>query len=239
LLTGVVFPYSQVYSSHNTAVVNRMDSPSKPLVIELISSIHTCLCEHKHQYPFIQNVLDRLAEVSITREKLIQQRPSTVLHLENELAIALGNSEKHESIQAIGKAISAAGASLPWRVDSGIYYATDANVGESYIRGNMHCELAGSEKSFFQIPDFTLGLFLLGRQTSYLDHYHAAPEFYLNLTGPTQWRFDAESWQDMSAGSMLWNEPFRVHATRTNDIPFLAVYCWTRDVDKKCRVFEM
>ena len=83
-----------------------------------------------------------------------------------------------------------------------------------------------------------MGLFLLAPRTMYRDHAHPAPELYLNLTGPTGWRFDRGDWQDIEAGEVLWNPSGKVHATRTYHKPFLAMYSWTQDVKEKCQVIH-
>jgi hypothetical protein len=79
--------------------------------------------------------------------------------------------------------------------------------------------------------DFELGLFLIAPKTLYRDHRHKAPELYVPLTGPHEWRFGTgESWTEYGAHAPIWNEPMQVHATLVRDIPFLALFGWTRDV---------
>jgi hypothetical protein len=79
--------------------------------------------------------------------------------------------------------------------------------------------------------DFELGLFLIAPKTLYRDHRHKAPELYVTLTGPHEWRFGVgESWTEYEAHTPIWNEPMQVHATLVRDIPFLALFAWTRDV---------
>ena len=34
----------------------------------------------------------------------------------------------------------------------------------------------------------------------------------------------------------VWNEPFQPHLTKVGPMPFLSLYCWTRDNDKPARV---
>ena len=64
----------------------------------------------------------------------------------------------------------------------------------------------------------------------YRDHHHAAPELYAPLTGPHGWRFkpgDPLDWKE--ADVPVWNNPWEPRATMTGDIPFLAIFCWTKD----------
>lgn len=132
----------------------------------------------------------------------------------------------------IGLAISDAGGQLEWCVDDGSYYPSGAMVGDDYRHGNMHTVLAEGD-------DFAIGLFLLAPRADYLDHRHPAPELYLNLASNTQWRFDVGPWLDMPAGSVLWNEPHAVHATRTGETPWLSVWAWLSDIDQLCEVVAL
>ncbi len=125
---------------------------------------------------------------------------------------------------------------LHWRVDEGRYYAEGADVGAGYKEGNMHALLIGSENCPIKAEDFLLGFFLLAPRTLYRDHSHLAPELYLPLTGPHGWRFDQGDWEDFEAGQAIYNAPGVVHATRVYDIPFLALFAWTRDIGSACRV---
>lgn len=134
-----------------------------------------------------------------------------------------------DSLAAIGRAIADAGPYLEWVVDDGLYYLPGAQVSESYRLGNMNTTLATGD-------DVIMGLFFLRPDVDYLDHRHAAPEFYLNLTGPSRWRFDFGPWHELAAGSMLWNEPGQVHAVRTGPAPWLSFWAWLSDIDQPCEV---
>lgn len=133
------------------------------------------------------------------------------------------------ALAAIGATLLSAGPVLEWRVDDGRYYAPGAAVSDSYRLGNMHTVLREG-------PDVAMGLFLLTSDVDYLDHRHRAPEFYLNLTGGSQWRFDFGPWQVMDAGSVVWNETNAVHATRTGSRPWLSLWAWLADIDQPCEV---
>ena len=136
------------------------------------------------------------------------------------------------------RALQAARDHLHWRVDDGGFYGAGADVGDGYRRGNMHTLLIGPRHAPIHAPDLLMGFFLLAPHTLYRDHAHAAPELYLTLTGPSGWRFDQGAWEDRPAGSVICNAPERVHATRVDDVPFLAVFLWTRDIASPCRVVE-
>ncbi|MBG1230776.1 dimethylsulfonioproprionate lyase family protein [Aestuariivirga litoralis] len=109
-------------------------------------------------------------------------------------------------------------------------------IGAKFLRNNAFASLVG-EGSPYPAEDFDLGFFVVGPHTFYRDHCHAAPELYAPLTGPHGWRFkpgDPLQWLD--ADVPVWNPPNQPHATMTGDVPFLAIYCWTRDVNEPARV---
>ena len=153
-----------------------------------------------------------------------------------ELESAIANMPV--AVSGLADALRKAAHQLQWRVDRGTYYEGDADVGDGYRDGNMHCELIGPNGSSFHHNDFTLGLFLLKPRVLYRDHAHRAPELYVTLSEPTGWRFDAGDWSDMPSGTIIWNAPETSHATRVYERPFLSVYSWLRDVRSKCRVVQ-
>jgi hypothetical protein len=73
----------------------------------------------------------------------------------------------------------------------------------------------------------------------YRDHCHQAPELYAPLTGSHGWRFKPGAPLTVKqAHEPVWNEPNRPHLTKVGRVPFLALYCWTRDNDKPARVLH-
>jgi hypothetical protein len=103
-------------------------------------------------------------------------------------------------------------------------------IGSRFPRAHAFVGLIGDE-GFIQAEDFQLGLFLIAPKTLYRDHFHPAPELYVPLTGPHEWRFGVgESWTEYEAHEPIWNVPMRVHATLVREVPFLALFAWTKDV---------
>jgi hypothetical protein len=85
--------------------------------------------------------------------------------------------------------------------------------------------------------DFKLGLFLIAPRTLYRDHHHPAPELYVPITGPHEWRFaPGGPWTSKASHVPVWNPPNSVHATLVRDVPFLCLYAWTRDVNSAAKV---
>lgn len=103
-------------------------------------------------------------------------------------------------------------------------------IGRRFPVAHAYVSLIGGS-GHVPADDFELGLFLIAPKTLYRDHHHKAPELYVPLTGPHEWRFGAgESWQEYEAHRPIWNEPLAVHATLVREVPFLALFVWTRDV---------
>ncbi len=210
-----------------------MDTNS--LILDLITAIKAHLETNGDGKSGANKVLNGLKQVPLTLDKMVYQDaryPAVSEYLDSAFRNIPG------SLESIAEKIDAAKQHLRWRVDRGHYYEEGAEVGAGYAEGNMHCELIGpdSSVSVLHADDFTLGLFLLIPRVFYRDHNRLASEFYFNLTGPTGWRFEKGPWQDYPADIMIWNDPYRVHATRVYDQPFLSVYSWTRDVREKCIV---
>ncbi len=182
----------------------------------------------------IGEVLDRLNRTLLTCESTIYRGSQQIVHkdvLDHAIQI-IPDGE----LRQVASALEAAKDHLHWRVDRGIFYPRDEDVGDGYRHGNMHCELIGPDTGVFPAEDFTLGLFLLTPRVLYRDHNHRAPELYITLTGPSGWRFNQGQWRDFDAGSVVWNASHAIHATRVYDQPFLAIYSWTKDVHETCSV---
>lgn len=195
---------------------------------EVVEAIVSYLQVRHAEEPAVALLLDRFHDVG----SCVEGPPATPRH-HHELADALTRlcAAEDEQLAEVGRSIHDAAASLAWKVDDGQYYSSRAPVSDSYRHGNMNATLAEGD-------DFVMGLFLLVPAVDYLDHRHEAPEFYLNLTGPSLWRFDFGTWLEMPAGSSVWNGPGQVHATRTGPSSWLSFWAWLRDIESPCEVVE-
>jgi hypothetical protein len=130
-------------------------------------------------------------------------------------------------VEALRQAINAARPALRWVTYDA--YPSEM-IGPRFPVAHAFASLI-SGTGHVPADDFELGLFLIAPKTLYRDHRHKAPELYVPLTGPHEWRFGVgESWTGYAAHTPIWNEPMQVHATLVRDIPFLALFAWTRDV---------
>ena len=129
---------------------------------------------------------------------------------------------------ALAAAIAESAAHLPWVTYDA--YPRDL-IGDAFATGHAFASIVG-EASAIQARDYDLGLFLIAPRVLYRDHAHAAPELYVPLTGPHGWRFGPGlPIVTKPAHEPVWNDPHDPHATRVGDVPFLAIFGWTRDVN--------
>ena len=201
----------------------------KNLIIEIINFLES----NKQNIQNIE-ILNTLKKISLDSKKYIFQKPIKPPK-ENALFKSL-NSIESKSLLPIKNSILLSLNDLNWRIDNGLFYNKNSKIGYDYLNGNMHTEIIGPINGFFKFNDFRLGLFLLEPNILYKDHRHEAPELYINLTENTSWRFNFKEWIKMDSGSIIYNEPFKIHGMKVNEIPFLSVWCWPYNSSKKCEI---
>jgi hypothetical protein len=189
----------------------------------LIEEIDACLAGLEPRCPEIGWCRDGLASLKLTPASFALITIEPVASPEC-LGAALALARTQGSAR-LTDAIERARACLPWST----YQYPGHSIGPRFSRAHAFVELIGPGMPF-PAPDFSLGLFLIGPRTFYRDHRHPAPELYVPLTGPTQWRFERKAWVRRDARHPIWNEAGRVHATLVEEAPFLCIYVWTRDV---------
>jgi len=200
----------------------------------LIHSIITYLKVHQVGTPGVDIVLDKLADMNLSGEKLIDMPPQGTRH-DKVLRNAMDGILAPE-LQDIARCLKFAKNDVVWSEDNAQFYSAGTNLGEGYTRCNLHTSLIGPDACGYHNPDFNLGIFMLGPRTLYRDHNHDAPELYLNLSEKSGWRFGECEWQDYRAGSLIWNEAGDLHATRVYDQPFISVFVWLENVNSCCNL---
>ena len=79
--------------------------------------------------------------------------------------------------------------------------------------------------NLFDLKHHTVGLLYLDPHLAYPEHSHPPPELYLTLSGTASWRYGGcDSYRVVSAGNLLYNNPFDLHGVRAEDTPLLALY---------------
>ncbi len=202
--------------------------------MNLVLAIKSHLESRRREHLEVDHVLRKLDVATSADGHHFGSQTAPSMH-RNALLKALRNVST-PLLEPIASALEVACEELPWRVDRGLFYAGEADVGAGYLNGNMHCVLVGPDGCALKSDDLLFGLFLLTPQTLYRDHNHKAPELYLNLSGVSGWRFGGGSWRDYDPGTILWNAPYAVHATRVYGEPWLSIFAWTDHIDSICNV---
>jgi hypothetical protein len=175
----------------------------------------------------VRQVKDQLSKFSLGPIRVLSPDPEPRCGYLDEALSALAGSE------ALGQALALARPHLVW-ITYDSYPPSD--IGPFFRLSHAFAPLIG-KGGHIHADDWELGLFLMAPRLLYRDHHHLAPELYLPLTGPHRWRFGPhQRWQNLAANVPVWNEPWAPHATLTGEVPFLALYVWTRDVDEPAKV---
>lgn len=170
----------------------------------------------------VADVLDRLSEQKIGSLDFREPEPNT-LPVVQHLPQCIGEAMLLDA--ELAAAIAAVAEEFHWLQSSA---SMGEILGSEFIGNHGWTQIIGPH-GFFAGNDFRLGLFLLGPRLDYPDHFHPAPELYWPLTGPASWSKGSGAFCTQQAGTIIWHPSMIMHATRTSDIPLLAVYSWTRD----------
>ena len=200
----------------------------------LIKNIISLLAHNYLTNDGVVEIIKLLRGISLDHNNCLNQLPN-IAPKQNLLSLALNNITD-KKLLPIKISIQNALPELKWSIDNGSFYPIDSGISENYLNGNMNCELIGPENGIFHSTDFRLGLFLLSPNIFYQDHNHKAPELYLNLSNKTKWRFNCKKWQNFEEGSLIYNKPWKIHAMRVFDLPFLSIWCWPKNSSEKCRL---
>lgn len=177
----------------------------------------------------LAEVLPRLGQQDVSRAAFQAPEPAGLPVL-GHLPQAIGETMLLDA--ELAAAIAAVEDELCWR-QSASY--TDELLGDGFGRNYGWAEIIGPH-GFFGGDDFLLGLLMLGPHRHYRDHYHPAPELYWPLTSGSQWSMDGAAFVEQPQGALIWHPPMALHATKTADMPLLAVWAWTRDTGTPARL---
>ena len=143
----------------------------------------------------------------------------------------LGEAASHAPAGAPGtlaREVAGAAKELSWRQT---YRPGD--VPTSFLERYGWCELAGSTGP---LPSAMLacGFLLLGPDTHYPRHSHAAEELYVPLSGAAEWQRDTGRFAVRQPGEPIFHASREAHALRTGAAPLLALYLWRGDGLGEC-----
>ncbi len=211
-----------------------MSIEKKQRIQTLVRAILTFLEINRDHSKGADLVLKKVEGFDLSLAGVADQEPRETRHA-HILSRAI-NDISSPMLRDIAESLKQARQDLVWREDDGQYYPPDADLGDGYRNCNLHTVLIGPNGCGFEAEDFCLGLFMFGPRTLYRDHAHDAPELYVNLSPRSGWRFSNPSWQDYEAGSIIWNAPGDIHATRAYGRPFLSIFAWLENIGSGCQV---
>ena len=202
----------------------------------LVGSIRSKLEELGNGSRENKMLIQKIDNVNINQTAL-SQSPNIQSEHEELLRTALDEATD-PCILSIVRDIKACLLDVTWKQDKSEFYPISDEVGKRYMESNLHTQLIGPNGSVAKSKDFMLGVFMLGPWTLYKDHSHIAPEFYLNLSNKSDWRFNFGPWQRYGAGTLIWNPSKQIHATKVSDKPFLSIFAWLGHVNCFCKVHQ-
>ena len=214
---------------------NQGNSSNDCVIAALIGAIDTYIAPHQETISGVGDVLRQISSAIMRGD--FGKNNLTLPSPQADILKKAINNIRAKTLKAIRECLISATDELIWRQDRDEYYAAESDLGDGYRASNLHTLLIGPSNAKYYQPDFALGIFLLGPFTLYRDHFHLAPELYVNLSPRTGWRFQGGEWNDYSAGSLIWNDSNDVHATRVYDEPFISIFSWTRNISSPCKVF--
>ena len=177
----------------------------------------------------IAEVLRRMAGQALDEEHFRPPDPTT-LPVVRHLPQCIGETMLIEP--GLAAAIAAVEEDLQWRHN--LTYS-DAQLGEGFLASYGWTQIIGP-RGFFTGEDFLLGLLMLGPGQHYRDHFHPAPELYWPLTPTCRWSRNGGQFEANPAGATIWHPSMIPHAIKTEEMPLLAVWSWTRDTATSARL---
>lgn len=123
-------------------------------------------------------------------------------------------------LAALAQAIRGAAGALAWRQSY-----RPGEVAAAFLDQYGWCELFGRSGPI-PCEELAGGLLLLGPQTHYPPHSHAAEELYVPLSGVAGWQRGTADFAWRRPGEYIRHASGETHAMRTAAAPLLALYLW-------------
>lgn len=119
-------------------------------------------------------------------------------------------------VRQLGAAFMSIAPALPWARS---HRASAAPLAETYA-GALIVGPGGAVES----DQLQIGVSLMAPGITFPDHQHPPEEVYIALS-PGEWRQNADPWVEPGIGGLIYNPPNIVHAMRSGEAPFLAIWC--------------
>ncbi len=172
----------------------------------------------------LRQVLEGVAAAQAVEPPPPRSLPAT-RYLEQGLALAAESGPSD-----LVEALEAATPSFHWRQNPNYLDKLD----ETYLAGYGFIDFVG-ELAPLRVAEMRLGLLLIGPERHYPKHNHPAEEIYVPLTTALWWRA-GEDWRAVPPGEVIHHAPWREHATKTRDVPLIALYAWLGDIGRNAEL---
>lgn len=113
---------------------------------------------------------------------------------------------------------------------------TEAELGADYLRKYGYFDIASPARGLIRTNALATGFLVMGPSRLYPAHYHPAVELYHVVGGAPDWSIDDGPWSAKPAGSFVFHPTMAVHAMRTGEAWFLALYAWLGDLETSARL---
>ncbi len=100
----------------------------------------------------------------------------------------------------------------------------------SFAGRSAYNEIVGPD-GFAASDSLRFGLYTQAPESFYPPHNHAAEEFYFVLSGTARWQKGEEALSLKPPGNCISHAPWQRHAMETAEVPLLALWVWTGDLD--------
>lgn len=135
--------------------------------------------------------------------------------------------EFSSDMRAVGRPVIAelcrVSPALAWRQTY-----TAGEIGEEFLRNYGWTEILGTVGPLAS-ERLACGFLLLGPDTRYPPHRHAAQEIYIPLSGAARWLQGDAPWRRRQPGTVIQHASEEPHAMQTDEQPLLALYLWRGD----------
>ena len=177
----------------------------------------------KTRHPVVRNVASMLTTVDVEDDwQVSQERPALT-----SLPFALATPDCHRAARKIEMLAD----KLAWAEAS-------CDMPSSFSGNYCFVTIVGPE-GMIADERFRFGVYLQMPETFYPAHRHAAEELYFPLSGTALWQKDDAEFEPVASGTLIHHTPCQSHATRTHNVPVLALWSWTGNLAFETYSFVM
>ena len=148
-------------------------------------------------------------------------------------AAVLNMDSPKRSLNRLNKILIKANPYIHWYPNNVYETEAEAKKSDNYCANIIGMERESQGNPFLFYSDKVLvGLFLMGPNKLYPEHFHPASEMWVVLSGKAWWKRGEEEWKIREPGEYFFHSSNESHAMETMGEPLLALWAWTGDLDQ-------